>query len=164
MTAFATKTFATKIRRGAELLSAAMFAVMFGAFILQVVSRYVFDAPVSWTVEICSIAYIWIVFCSSVTILTLDRHITFDMLYGVLTPHWKRCFAIFTTASLFIIFLICLPGTLDYLVFVGKNRTLILRIRLDLIYACFGIFMVGAIVGAGIRLYRLLSPKWQSRL
>jgi TRAP-type C4-dicarboxylate transport system permease small subunit len=157
-------SFTNKLTRGAELLSAAMFAVMFGAFVLQVVSRYVFDAPVSWTIEICSIAYIWIVFFSSVTILRPDQHITFDMLYGVLTPHWQRWFAIFTTASLFIIFLICLPGTLDYLIFVGKNKTLILRIRLDFIYACFGIFMVGAIVGAGIRLYRLLSSRWQSRL
>jgi TRAP-type C4-dicarboxylate transport system permease small subunit len=157
-------SFTKKIRRGAELFSAAMFAIMFGAFVLQVVSRYVFDAPVSWTIEICSIAYIWIVFFSSVTILRPDQHITFDMLYEVLTPRWKRWFAIVTTASLFIIFLICLPGTLDYLVFVGKNKTLILRIRLDVIYACFGIFMVGAIVAAGIRLYRLLSSKWQSRL
>jgi TRAP-type C4-dicarboxylate transport system permease small subunit len=157
-------SFTKKIRRGAELFSAAMFAIMFGAFVLQVVSRYVFDAPVSWTIEICSIAYIWIVFFSSVTILRPDQHITFDMVYEVLTPHWKRWFAIVTTASLFSIFLICLPGTLDYLVFVGKNKTLILRIRLDLIYACFGIFMVGAIVAAGIRLYRLLSSKWQSRI
>jgi TRAP-type C4-dicarboxylate transport system permease small subunit len=157
-------SFTKKIRRGAELFSAAMFAIMFGAFVLQVVSRYVFDAPVSWTIEICSIAYIWIVFFSSVTILRPDQHITFDMLYEVLTPRWKRWFAIVTTASLFIIFLICLPGTLDYLVFVGKNKTLILRIRLDVIYACFGIFMVGAIVAAGIRLYRLLSSKSQSRL
>ncbi len=41
---------------------------------------------------------------------------------------------------------------------------MILGIRLDLVYACFGIFMIGAIIGAGIRLYFLLGPKWKSAL
>ena len=155
---------ASLVRRGAELISAVLFAVMFGAFALQVLSRYVFDTPVSWTIEICSITYIWIVFFSSVTILRIDQHITFDMLYGSLGPQWKRRFAIFSTASILILFLICLPGTLDYLAFVARNRTLILRIRLDLIYGCFGIFMIGALIGAGIRLYRLLGRQWRTSL
>jgi TRAP-type C4-dicarboxylate transport system permease small subunit len=152
------------LKRGAELISALLFAAMFGAFALQVTSRYLFSSPVSWTIEICSITYVWIVFFSSVTILRADQHITFDMLYGSLGRRWKRGFAIFSTASLLFIFLICLPGTLDYLVFVGRNKTLILRIRLDLIYACFGIFMCGTVIGAGHRLYGLLGRNWRSSL
>ena len=152
------------LRRGAELIAAALFAIMFGAFMLQVISRYVFDAPVSWTIEICSITYIWIVFFSSVTILKPEQHITFDMLYSALGSQWKRRLATITSAALFSIFLICLPGTLDYLTFVSKNKTMILGIRLDLVYACFGIFMIGTIIGAGFRLFFLLSPKWKTAL
>jgi TRAP-type C4-dicarboxylate transport system permease small subunit len=157
-------SLAAFLRRGAELFSAALFAAMFGAFAIQVLSRYLFNSPVSWTIEICSITYVWIVFFSSVTILRPDQHITFDMLYSGLAPRWKRSLAVLGSATLLIIFVICLPGTMDYLAFVARNKTLILRIRLDLIYACFGIFMFGAIIGAGLRLYRLLSRNWQSSL
>ena len=66
-----------KLKRGAELVAALLFAAMFGAFIIQVVSRYVFDDPVSWSLEICSITYVWIVFFASGTIVTMRQHITF---------------------------------------------------------------------------------------
>ncbi len=127
-----------KLKRGAELLAALLFAAMFGAFVIQVVSRYVFDDPVSWSLEICSITYVWIV--------------------------WKRGFAIFTSASILVIFTICLPTTIGYVMFSSRNHSLILHIPMDIIYSCFAIFMIGAIVGSAIRLKRLLGKSWQSDL
>jgi TRAP-type C4-dicarboxylate transport system permease small subunit len=155
---------AARLKRGAELASAAMFAAMLGAFIIQVASRYVFDAPVAWTIEVCSITYIWIVFFASATILTPRQHITFDMLYGHVGPKTRRVFAIVTTATILAVFLAGLPGTLEYVQFVGRKFTLIMHIRLDLLYSCFAIFMVGAILGAAFRLRRLLGRDWKSGL
>lgn len=152
------------LRRGAELLAALLFAAMFVAFVIQVVSRYVFDAPVSWTLEICSITYVWIVFFAAGTIVTARQHITFDMLYGALSSSGKRAAAIFTSASLLAIFAICLPPVLGYIRFVSRMHTLVLNIRLDLIYSCFGIFMIGTILGAALRLWRLLGRDWRSYL
>jgi TRAP-type C4-dicarboxylate transport system permease small subunit len=151
-----------RLRRSAELAAAVLFATMFGAFVIQVVSRYVFDAPVSWTLEICSITYVWIVFFAAGTIVTYRQHITFDMLYGLLTARGRRAAAIFTTASVLVIFTVCLPQVLDYIRFVSRMHTLVLKIRLDLIYSCFAIFMIGAILGAASRLWRLLSRDWHS--
>ncbi len=153
-----------KLKRGAELLAALLFAAMFGAFVIQVVSRYVFDDPVSWSLEICSITYVWIVFLVSATILTPREHITFDMLYAARSPRWKRGFAIFTSASILVIFTICLPTTIGYVMFSSRNHSLILHIPMDIIYSCFAIFMIGAIVGSAIRLKRLLGKSWQSDL
>ena len=153
-----------KLKRGAELLAALLFAAMFGAFVIQVVSRYVFDDPVSWSLEICSITYVWIVFLVSATILTPREHITFDMLYAARSPRWKRGFAIFTSASILVIFTICLPTTIGYVMFSARNHSLILHIPMDIIYSCFAIFMIGAIVGSAIRLKRLLGKSWQSDL
>ena len=151
-----------RLRRGAELAAAAIFAVMFAAFVVQVVSRYVFDDPVTWSLEICSIAYVWIVFFTSATILTPRQHITFDLLYAAMSPQWKRRFAIFTTASLLAIFTVCLPTTIGYVLFTAQYHTLILHIRMDIIYSCFALFMIGTIVGSGLRLHRLLSRDWHS--
>ncbi len=153
-----------RLKQGTELVAAWLFAAMFGAFIVQVVSRYVFGDPVSWTIEICSITYIWIVFLASSTILTPRQHITFDMLYSSVGPRWKRRFAIFTTASLLAIFAVCLPTTIGYVLFTAQYHTLILHIRMDIIYSCFAIFMVGAINGAAVRLRRLLSQDWTQQI
>jgi TRAP-type C4-dicarboxylate transport system permease small subunit len=153
-----------RLKRGTELVAALLFAAMFGAFIVQVVSRYVFGDPVSWTIEICSITYIWIVFLASSTILTPRQHITFDMLYSSVGPRWKRRFAIFSTASILLIFAVCLPTTIGYVLFSAHYHTLILHIRMDIIYSCFAIFMVGAIVGAAVRLRRLLSQDWTQQI
>ena len=153
-----------RLKRGTELVAALLFAAMFGAFIVQVVSRYVFGDPVSWTIEICSITYIWIVFLASSTILTPRQHITFDMLYGSVGPHWKRRFAIISTASALVIFSICLPTTIGYVLFSSHYHTLILHIRMDIIYSCFVIFMIGTIVGAAVRLRRLLSQDWTKQI
>src|SRR5215469_16384292 len=84
----------TKLKRGAELVAALLFAAMFAAFVIQVVSRYVFDDPVSWTLEICSITYIWIVFFAGALAVEQRQHITFDMLYKSLRPGRRRVLAI----------------------------------------------------------------------
>ena len=152
------------LAKGAEHVAALMFAAMFGAFVIQVVSRYVFDDPVSWTIEICSIAYIWIVFFGGALVVEQRQHITFDMLYKAARPRWRRIFAIFNLICLVAVFLAALPGTIDYILYTGHARTLILHIRMDVLYACFGLFMVGTIVASLLRLRRLAGRNWQDEL
>lgn len=153
-----------RIRRGCELAAAAMFAAMFCSFIIGVVSRYVFDNPVSWSIEVCSIAYVWIVFFASATFVTQKQHITFDMLYGSVGAKAKRVFALIAMLSLAVVFIAGLPETLDYIAFVGNKRTLTLHLPLDLVYGVFGIFAVMTIVIAVVRVRRLLGRDWQSNL
>jgi TRAP-type C4-dicarboxylate transport system permease small subunit len=147
-------------RRAAELIAAAMFAVMFGAFLAQIVSRYVFDDPLSWTLEVCSIAYVWIVFFASATIVDLRQHITFDMLYKTGGPGRRRRLAVISTAALLAVFAAALPETVDYILFTARQHTLILHIRMDLVYSCFAIFVIGVIVASAIRLRRLFGRTW----
>jgi hypothetical protein len=48
--------------------------------------------------------------------------------------------------------------------FAGHQHTLMLHIRLDLLYSCFALFAIGAIVAAVVRLRRLLGGDWKSQL
>jgi TRAP-type C4-dicarboxylate transport system permease small subunit len=152
----------TRLHRVAELLAALMFASMFAAFLIGVVSRYVFNDPVSWSIEVCSIAYVWIVFFSGATIVPMRQHITFDMLYKAVGPGARRVFAIVSAASIGLIFLVGLPTTLEYIGFVGQKRTLMLHIPLSYVYSCFAIFMVAAIVRSALVLRTLLRHDGQS--
>ena len=153
-----------KLHRTAELISAAAFAAMFCAFMIQVISRYIFNAPVSWSLEICSIGYIWIVFFTSNVLLTERQHIIFDVLYQKFPPRQRRMLAVLLTATLGIIFLAALPVTLEYLSFLGRRKTMILRLPMDVVYSCFGIFMIAVVLGAAVRLRRLFGADWQKHL
>ena len=157
-------TLTTRLRRAAELLSALLFAIMLGAFLIQVFTRYVLDDPASWTLEVCSIAYVWIVFFASAVIVDQRQHITFDMLYKSVTARRRRVFAIVSTAVILVMFAIGLPGTIDYIAFMSKKYSLMLHIRMDLLYSCFGLFVLGAIVASALRLRRLFGRDWGKEL
>lgn len=158
------KNLGAKLYRLAELISAAAFAAMFGAFMIQIVSRYIFNAPVSWSLEICSIGYIWIVFFTCDILLHERQHIIFDVLYQKFPLRWRRLVGTINTATLGLVFLAALPTTLEYIHFLGRRKTMILHLPLNIIYSCFAIFMIAVIVGAVLRIRRLYSISWQQHL
>ena len=41
-----------------------------------------------------------------------------------------------------------LPGSVDYLLFLWRERTPVLGLRLDVIYSCFGLFLAAVILRA----------------
>jgi TRAP-type C4-dicarboxylate transport system permease small subunit len=147
----------------AELVSAVAFAALFGAFMIQIVSRYVFDMPVSWSLEICSIAYVWVVFWTSDLLVGERQHIIFDVLYLKFPPKWRRLVGLFNTASLGLAFMAGLWVTLDYIA-MQPRKTMILHIPLSLVYACFGVFMIAVILGAALRLKQLSGASWRQHL
>jgi TRAP-type C4-dicarboxylate transport system permease small subunit len=153
-----------RLYRGAELVSAASFAIMFAAFMIQIISRYVFDAPVSWSLEICSIGYVWIVFWTCDILVSERQHIIFDVLYLKFPPRWRRAVGIINTATLGLIFLAALPTTLEYIHFLARRKTMILRLPFDVVYSCFAIFMIAVVIGAALRLRRLFGKSWQQHL
>jgi TRAP-type C4-dicarboxylate transport system permease small subunit len=155
------QTLWTQVAEGVAALS---FAVMFFAFIVQVISRYVFNAPVAWTLELCAIAYVWVVFWSCGILVPERQQIVFDVIYNWFKPGPRRWLAIFNTACLGLAFLAALPGVIDYLLFLGRRTTMLLHVRMDLVYSCFAIFLIAVVVGAAIRIRRLLGAEWQKSL
>ena len=159
------------IRKLMDALYALCVAVAGTALVLisavipwAVFTRYVLDDPASWTLEVCSITYVWIVFFASATIVHPRQHITFDMLYKSVNPRRQRVLAIASTASILVMFAIGLPGTLDYIAFMSKKYSLTLHIRMDLLYSCFGLFVIGAIVASALRLRRLFGRNWEKEI
>lgn len=150
--------------RFAEGVAALSFAVLFLAFILQVVSRYVFGAPIAWTLELCAIAYVWVVFWTCAILLGEREHIVFDVLYNWFRPRPRRWIAIFNTASLGLVFVAALPTVLGYTQYLGRRTTMLLHVRMDLVYSCFAIFMLAVVAGAARRLWRLGGKDWETAL
>jgi TRAP-type C4-dicarboxylate transport system permease small subunit len=152
------------LHRGAELISAGLFALMFGAFMVQVFTRYVLNDPVTWTLELCSLAYVWVVCFTAGALVREREHIAFDMLYQHVRPTRRRWLAIATTSIVVVLFVAGLPGTVDFVTFMARMRTLSLHIPFNIVYSCFVLFLVLTVLFGLVRLRRLLGAGWREEL
>ncbi|HSV59593.1 MAG TPA: TRAP transporter small permease subunit, partial [Variovorax sp.] len=66
------------LRHLADGVAAALLAVIFVAFILQIALRYLFDWPVGWTAELSVIAWLWLVLWGAAFVLRDDEEIRID--------------------------------------------------------------------------------------
>jgi TRAP-type C4-dicarboxylate transport system permease small subunit len=152
---------ASLFRRGAELLCAALFAAMFGAFVLQIFSRYVLNDPIAWTQEVCTLLYVWVVCLGSATIVSEREHVTFDLVYKHVSAAKRRAFAVIGTAFLTVVLIAALPGNIDYFAFMARQRTPTLRLPMTIVIGAFVVFMILQIAHGGFRLWRLTRPGWE---
>src|SRR5258708_36465362 len=82
------------LRRRAENVAAAMLAVMFAAFIVQIAFRYLFNFPIGWTSELTVVMWLWLVVWGSAFLLTEKEEIRFDLLYSSVGPRVRIALAI----------------------------------------------------------------------
>lgn len=152
------------LKRGVELICAALFAVMFIAFLIQVFSRYVLNDPVAWSMEVALLAYLWIIFIAGATIVRIEDHISFDTIYQSVKPKSKRILTLITSAVILLAFLFALPANYDFVTFMAIDTTSILAIRFDIVFSCFLIFMAAVILRMIYKIRRLMSSKWREEI
>lgn len=130
----------------AENLLALMLAVMFFAFILQIVFRYVLNFPIGWTHEISVVMWIWLVLFGSAFVVRDSEEIRFDILYAAARGRMRRLMIAFTGLTVVVLFAVSLPAVVDYITFMKVEKTAYLDIRFDYLYSIYGIFAVAVIV------------------
>jgi len=135
-----------KLKRWADFAAAALFSVLFLALVVQVVRRFVFDAPAAWTEELAAIAFLWVIFWGAAFTLPLDAHAAVDVIVPRFSPPWRRVLYALGLAGLALCFLWMLPGTADYLAFIVRERTPVLGWPLGIVYSVFLVFAVMVIV------------------
>src|SRR3954470_16479673 len=76
----------TAIRRWlyarAENIIAAMLAIIFVAFVMQVFFRYVLNWPTGWSTELSLVTWLWLVLFGSAFVVREQEEIRFDLIYG----------------------------------------------------------------------------------
>lgn len=138
----------------AENVAVGLLTVMFLSFMLQIVSRYVFNSPIGWTLELCLTMWLWLVFWTSAFCLHDRDHVRFDMLYLMANRRTRRVFAIVTAVAIAGGILAALPATLDYITFYKIKKSATLRIRLDVVFSVYAVFAVAIIARYGLRAWR----------
>jgi C4-dicarboxylate transporter DctQ subunit len=147
------------LRRRAEDLLAAMLAVMFLAFLLQIVFRYVLNFPVGWTSELTIIAWLWGVLWGAAFVVREREEIRFDLLYGAFGARTRRLAGIATGLVIVALYGVSLPATLDYVRFMKVERTAYLKIRFDHLFSIYVFFVVAVIARYVWILSRLVRGK-----
>jgi len=73
-----------------DTLTVVLFSVMFATIIVQIVLRYVFNAPLVWTDEAASYLFVWIAFLGWAMATRKRVHIGISVISDRLPPRWRR--------------------------------------------------------------------------
>jgi|TARA_R110000751_G_scaffold24_5_gene148 TRAP-type C4-dicarboxylate transport system permease small subunit len=152
------------MKKGCEGIAVTLFIAMFATFLLQIFSRYVLNAPLGWTVEVCVILYIWLVFWTAAFLLRDSEHVSFNMLFLMANPRQKRVMAILGIFCIGAAMAAGLPVIIDYVQFMRIEKAPVTRIPLDYIYAIFPVFVIAVVIRSAVSLYRLFTPRWRAEV
>lgn len=133
------------LARRAENMAAAMLAAMFAAFLVQIVSRYLLGLPTGWTHEISSMLWLWLVLWGAAFVVSERDEIRFDILTGAAGPRARRVMALLAALGLVGLYTVSLPAVVDYVSFMKVQKTAYLKVRFDLLFSIYVVFVVATI-------------------
>ena len=133
------------LRRRAENIAAGLLAVMFIAFMLQIVFRYFLNFPIGWTSELSVITWLWLVLWGAAFVVKESEEIRFDLVYGAAGRRTRRVMGIIIGISIVILYAAALPATVAYVTFMKVEKTSYLKIRFDYLFSIYVFFAVAVI-------------------
>jgi TRAP-type C4-dicarboxylate transport system permease small subunit len=143
------------LARRAENVAAGMLAVMFAAFIIQIVFRYFFNLPVGWTSELTVVMWLWLVLWGSAFVLREKEEIRFDLIYGAVGRRARIAMALAFSVAIVLLYGASLPASYAYVTFMKVESSSYLKIRLDWLYSIYLVFLVAIIARYLWLLWRL---------
>jgi TRAP-type C4-dicarboxylate transport system permease small subunit len=150
------------IRRRAENVVAGLLAVMFVAFIVQIVFRYFLSFPIGWSSELSVVAWLYMTLVGSAFWLKEHEEVRFDLVSARLGPRGRRVLGLAVAVAAVVLFGMAMPATWKYVTFMKVESSSYLKIRLDILYAVYVVFALAIIVrylGAIVHLVRGHAPE-----
>ena len=130
------------LRRRAENVAAAMLAVMFAAFIIQIVFRYFFNFPVGWAAELSVVMWLWLVLWGAAFVLRDEEEIRFDLLSASVGRRARSIMGILSGVALVVLYGASLPATYSYVTFMKVEKASYLKVRMDWLFSIYLVFLV----------------------
>ena len=146
-------------RRRCENIAAAMLAIMFLAFMAQIICRYLLNLPTGWMNELSVILWLWLVLFGSAFVVREPDEMRFDLFYGSVRDRTRRGMALITAVALIVLFGMSLPASWSYVTFMKVEKASYLGVRMDLMYSIYIVFSVAVIARCLRQLVRGPAPK-----
>jgi len=124
----------------------ALIAIMFISFLLQIGFRYLLNRPLGWTDEVTVLCWVWLVLWGAAFILSDKDEIRFDIVYGLVSARTQRAFTVISSLALVVLFVVSLPASWNYVLFMKREKSAYLGMRFDYLYSIYVIFSIACIV------------------
>lgn len=121
---------------------AVAFLTLFVVFNAQIVARYILHSPLSWSTEICQLAFVWTALLGASYMRRMNGHIAFDMVFELYSNRGK---VLATIASNLLVATACIGSilpTIEYLAFLNTEYTPMLHIPFSYGFAPLLVFLV----------------------
>jgi C4-dicarboxylate transporter, DctQ subunit len=151
------------LRRRAENVAAAMLAVMFAAFIIQIVFRYFFNFPVGWAAELSVVMWLWLVLWGAAFVLRDEEEVRFDLLSASVGRRARIAMGIVSGLALVVLYGASLPATYSYVTFMKVEKASYLKVRMDWLFSIYILFLVAILARYLWRLSYLLRGREPDR-
>lgn len=155
---------AERFRHCAEIVSGLMFAAIFVVFIAGIAMRYVFHSPLLWGDEVAILLLLWCTFLTDAFVVRSSDHVAFDVLWDLVSPGTRRVLGIVGRGVFALIFLAALPTILDYVLFLWREKTDVLEVRLDIVFSCFIVYIAAVVVRLVAQLIEFCGPNWSEHV
>ncbi len=147
------------LRRRAENVAAGMLAVMFAAFVIQIVFRYFLNFPVGWASELTVVLWLWLVLWGAAFVLKESEEIRFDLLSAAVGRRARIAMGIVVALALVVLYGASLMPSFDYVAFMKVESSSYLKIRMDWLYSIYVVFLVAVLVRYVWRLWHLVRGR-----
>ena len=147
------------LQRRAENIAALMLAVMFAAFVLQIVFRYFFNFPIGWTSELTVVMWLWIVLWGAAFVLKENEEVRFDLLSGAVGRRGRIAMGIVAAVALLVLYGKSLPASWSYVTFMKVEKSSYLKIRMDWLFSIYLLFLVAILARYLWILWQLLRGR-----
>lgn len=134
--------------RGVEGVAAAMLGALFLTFLLQIFSRYVMVQPFGWTLELCLVLWVWLVFWGNAFVVRDRDHVSFDILYLAVPAGPRKVMALISAAAIAIGLAWSFLPTWDWIAFLGIKKSPTLKVPMRDIYAIYALFLIVVVLRA----------------
>ncbi|MDP3758903.1 MAG: TRAP transporter small permease subunit [Ramlibacter sp.] len=146
------------LHRFAEGVAAALLAVIFVAFIVQITLRYVFNWPVGWTSELSLAAWLWLVLWGAAFVLKDEEEIRIDLVASHANRRTRRAIGAVGAVSVIVLFGMSLPASWAYVTFMKVEKSSYLGVRMDIMYSIYIVFALAVIARSLRQLVRGPAP------
>ena len=119
------------LRRRAENVAAAMLAVMFAAFLVQIVFRYLLNFPLGWASELSVVMWLWLVLWGAAFVTPERGEIRFDLVIAVAPRRLRIAMGVCAALALLVLYGASLPATYSYVTYMKVEKTSYMKIPMD---------------------------------
>lgn len=132
---------AAGLSKAGSAIGGLLFLTLFGCLLVQIFARFVLDRPAAWTEEIAATAFLWVIFWGGAFVTPLSEHVAIDLLearFGRRTRRISEALGLLVVGACFAW---SLPGIIDYVQFMDRERTPVTDLPLSWVYAVFVAFV-----------------------